>query len=124
MFTGQIDVISNKSTWRSQVYELVDEDDDTTTDLTAVAVLDIVVTIMGITGSVQDYGVRPPSYVYATASIANGKVTVPGPGFQWQFEDTDLSGLCAGTYRVGAKVTMDGFIVDLIIGDLPVVEGN
>jgi len=124
MFTGQIDAISNKATWRSQVYELVDEDDDTTTDLTAVVVLDIVVTIRGITGSVQDYGTTPPSFVYATASIANGKVTVPGPGFQWQFEDTDLSGMCAGTYCVGAKVTMDGFIVDLIIGDLTVLEGN
>lgn len=124
MYTGQVDVISNKATWRSQVYELVDEDDDTTTDLTAVAVLDIVVTIRGITGSVQDYGTTPPSYVYATASIANTKVTVPGPGFQWQFEDTDLSGLCAGTYRVGAKVTVDGFIVDLIIGDITVLEGN
>lgn len=124
MFTGQIDVISNRATWRSQVYELVDEDDDTTTDLTAVVDLDIVVTVRGITGSVQDYGTTPPSYVYATASIANGKVTVPGPGFQWQFEDTDLSGLCAGTYRVGAKVTVDGFIVDLIIGDITVLEGN
>lgn len=124
MFTGEVGVISNKATWLSQVYELVDEDDDTTTDLTTVTVLDIVVTIRGITGSVQDYGVRPPSYVYATASIANGKVTVPGPGFQWQFEDTDLSTMCAGTYRVGAKVTMDGFIVDMIIGDLTVLEGN
>jgi hypothetical protein len=118
MFTGQVDVISNKATWRSQEYELVDEDDDTTTDLTAVVNLDIVVTITGITG----YCTAPPAY--ATASIGNGKVTVPGPGFQWQFEDTDLSGLCPGTYRVGVKVTMDGFIVDLIIGDLTVIEGN
>ena len=124
MFVGEVGVISNRATWLSQEYELVDEDDGTTTDLTAVAVLDIVVTIRGITGSVQDYGVRPPSYVYATASIANGKVTIPGPGFQWQFEDTDLSAMCAGTYRVGAKVTMDGFIVDMIIGDLTVLEGN
>jgi hypothetical protein len=50
-------------------------------------------------------------------------VTVPGPGFQWQFEDTDLSSLCAGTYRLGAKVTIDGFIVDLIDGTIAVVEG-
>lgn len=115
MYTGQVDVISNKATWRSQVYELVDEDDDTTTDLTTIAALDIVVTIGGIE---QDFG------PYVTASIANGKVTVPGPGFQWQFEDTDLSGLCPGTYCVGVKVTMDGFIVDLIIGDIAVLEGN
>lgn len=123
MYTGQVDVISNRATWRSQEYELVDEDDDTTTDLTAVAVLDIVVTIRGM-GSAQDYGATSPASVLATASIANGKVTVPGPGFQFQFEDTDLSGLCAGTYCIGVKVTMDGFIVDLIIGDLTVLEGN
>jgi hypothetical protein len=124
MYTGQVDVISNKATWRSQVYDLVDEDDGTTTDLTAVADLDIVVTIRGLAGSSADYGQLPPASIYATASIANGKVTVPGPGFQWQFEDTDLSGLCAGTYCLGVKVTMDSFIVDLIIGDLTVLEGN
>ena len=124
MYTGQVDVISNRATWRSQVYDLVDEADDTTTDLAAVVDLDIVVTIRGVTGSALDYGRLPPAPIYATASIANGKVTVPGPGFQWQFEDTELSSICPGTYCVGVKVTMDGFIVDLIIGDLTVLEGN
>jgi len=124
MYTGQVDVISNKATWRSEEYDIYDDGDGTTTDLTTIVDLDIVVTIRGITGSVRDYGTAPPAYVHATASIANGKVTVPGPGFQWQFEDTDLSGLCAGTYRIGVKVTMDGFIVDLIIGDITVIEGN
>ena len=124
MYTGQVDVISNKATWRSEEYDIYDDGDGTTTDLTTIVDLDIVVTIRGITGSVQDYGTTPPAYVHATASIANGKVTVPGPGFQWQFEDTDLSGLCAGAYRIGVKVTMDGFIVDLIIGDITVIEGN
>lgn len=114
MFTGQVDAISNKATWRSKVYELVDEDDDTTTDLTEVSDLDIVVTIADqLTGCIR-----------ATASIDNGKVTIPGPGFQWQFEDTDLSSLCAGNYRLGVKVTIDGFIVDLIDGTVAVLEGN
>jgi hypothetical protein len=119
MFTGQVDVISNRATWLSQVYDIVDEDDDTTTDLTAVATLAIVVTVGGFSAE-KNCWCGP----FVTASIANGKVTVPGPGFQWQFEDTDLSGLCPGTYRVGVKVTMNGFIVDLIIGDLTVIEGN
>jgi hypothetical protein len=113
MYTGQVAVISNKSTWRSDVVELVDEDDGTTTDLTAVVALDIEVTI-------SDLDCRSPR---ATATIANGKVTVPGPGLQWQFEDTDLSSLCAGTYRLGVKVTMDGFITDVIDGTIAVVEG-
>jgi len=60
----------------------------------------------------------------ATASIDNGKVTVPGPGFQWRFEVSDLSSLCAGTYRLGVKVTINGFVTDLIDGTVAVLEGN
>jgi hypothetical protein len=113
MFTGQVDVISNRATWLSKVCELVDEDTGTTTDLSTVSPLDIEVTIKDMDGCQR-----------ASATIDNGKVTVPGPGFQWQFEDTDLSALCAGTYRLGVKVTIDGFISDLIDGTVAVVEGN
>jgi hypothetical protein len=125
MFTGQVAVISNKATWRSDVVELVDDDDGTTTDLTEVADLDIVVTIRGLTSTCCDYEFsNSAGGILATASIANGKVTVPGPGFQWQFEVDDLSSLCAGTYRLGVKVTIDDFVVDLIDGTIAVVEGN
>lgn len=122
MFTGQIAAISNKATWASPVCELVDEDDGTTTDLT-VGTVDIVVTIKGQSSSCCDYG-SLNSDVLATASIANGKVTIPGPGFQWQFEVSDLSNLCAGTYGLGAKVTINGFVTDLIDGTIAVIEGN
>jgi hypothetical protein len=113
MYTGQVDDISNKATWLSQACELVDDADGTTTDLTTVSPLDIVVTIKDMDGCQR-----------ALATIDNGKVTVPGPGFQWRFEDTDLSCLCAGTYRLGVKVTIDGFVNDLIDGTIAVVEGN
>lgn len=113
MYTGQVATISNRATWRSDVVELVDEDDGTTTDLTTVSPLDIEVTI-------SDPGC---CYPRVTGTIDNGKVTVPGPGFQWQFEDTDLACLCPGTYRLGAKITIDGFVVDLIDGTIAVVEG-
>lgn len=112
MYTGQVAVISNKATWLSDVVDLVDEDDGTTTDLTTVSPLDIEVLIKDMDGCTR-----------STATIANGKVTVPGPGFQWQFDDTDLSCLCAGTYRLGVKVTINGFITDLIDGTVAVVEG-
>jgi hypothetical protein len=116
MYQGQVDVISNQATWASKTYELVDEDDGTTTDLTdPLLTVDIVVTI-------RDDSDR--SSVLATASIANGKVTIPGPGFQWQFEVSDLTSLCAGTYRLGAKVTIDGFVSDFIIGTVAVLDGN
>lgn len=117
MYTGQVAVISNKATWRSDVIELVDEDDGTTTDLSTVSPLDIVVTI-------SEFPICCSPTALATASIANSKVTVIGPGFQWQFEVGDLSSLCAGTYRLGVKVTIDDFVVDLIDGTITVVEGN
>lgn len=119
MYTGQVDVISNKATWQSKVCELVDEDDGTTTDLTNPALdVDIVVTIR----SIEDGSSNTSALVIAT--VANGKVTIPGPGFRWQFETSDLENLCAGTYRLGAKVTIDDFVVDLIDGTIAVIEGN
>lgn len=116
MYQGQVAVISNKATWASDTYELVDEEDGTTTDLSDPLIdVDIVVTI-------RELCEGAPALV--TASIDNSKVSIPGPGFQWQLEVSDLTSLRAGTYRIGAKVTVDGFVVDLIIGDLTVVEGN
>jgi hypothetical protein len=125
MYTGQVDVVSNKATWRSPVCELVDDQDGTTTNLATIGTVDIVVTISGqSSGSAFNYGSINPSCILATASIANGKVTIPGPGFQWQFEVADLSNLCAGTYRLGAKVTINGFVTDLIDGTIAVLQGN
>jgi len=125
MYTGQVDVISNRATWLSKVCELVDETDGTTVDLSEPGpAIDIVVTISGLSSRSMDYGSINSTCVIATASIANGKVTIPGPGFQWQFEVSDLSGLCAGTYRLGVKVTINGFVTDLIDGTIVVIEGN
>lgn len=115
MFTGQVAVISNKATWLSDVVELVDDADGTTTDLSDGAItVDVVVTIKDIKGCTT----------LATASIDNGKVTIPGPGLQWQFEVSDLTNLCAGIYRLGVKVTIDDFVTDLIDGTVAVLEGN
>jgi hypothetical protein len=116
MYQGHVATISNQATWASDVYELVDEEDGTTTDLTDPLLdVDIVVTI-------RDLCER--STVLVTASVANGKVSIPGPGFSWQLEVDDLSSLCAGTYRLGAKVTVDDFVSDIIIGTISVLDGN
>lgn len=126
MYTGQVAVISNKATWLFDGVELVDDSDGTTTDLSNPALtVDIIVTIKGrSSGSYCDYGGVNSDCVIATASIANGKVTIPGPGFQWQFEVADLSSLCAGTYRLGVKVTINGFVNDVIDGTIAVIQGN
>lgn len=125
MYTGQVATISNTSTWLSDVYELVDPDDDTTTDLTAVVSLSISVIIKAQSNGYRDYEFNA-SIVNAlvTATITNGKVTVPGPGFQWQFLDTDLRSLCPGTYRLIATVTMNGFVSDVIDGTITVIQGS
>jgi hypothetical protein len=62
--------------------------------------------------------------IHKTGSLSDGKVVIVGPGFQWQFEDTDLHCLCAGTYSCGVKVIVNGFIDDLIVGDVAIIEGN
>lgn len=111
MYTGQLAVISNRATWLSDVMEIVDDASGTVTDLTTVSPLDISVSIFD--------GCSP----MAMATITNGKVTIPGPGFQWRFEASDLQGLCAGTHRLGIKVTMAGFVVDLFDGTIAVLEG-
>ena len=124
MFTGQVAIISNKATWASETYELIDDTDDSTIDLSdPLLTVDIVVTIRAMNCRSDDYGTAISSAL-VTASIANGKVTIPGPGFQWQFEDTDLSNLCAGTYRLGVKVTVNGYKDDTIDGTIAVIQGN
>jgi hypothetical protein len=114
MFTGQVDTISNKATWISDTIELYDDADNTTTDLSAISPLDIEITVKDLNGC----------YALATATIENGKVLVPGPGFYWRFEDTDLSRICAGTYKLGVKITMNSTVIDEIIGTIAVIEGN
>lgn len=113
MYTGQVDQISNRATWISETIELYDDSDGTTTDLSAISPLDIEVTIKDEDGCQR-----------VLASIDNGKVFVPGPGFYWRFEDTDLSALCAGTYKLGVKITYDSTIIDEIMGSIAVLEGN
>ena len=118
MYQGQVATISNKATWNSSgdpgEMEIVDEADDTTLDLSDPALtVDIVVTIKDMNDCVK-----------ATASIDNGKVFVPGPGFYWKFEVEDLTNICAGTYKLGVKVTVDDFVTDLIVGTVAMLEGN
>jgi len=114
MYTGQVDQISNKATWISETIELYDDSDGTTTDLSAVSPLEIEVTIKDLNNC-----------TLVTGTIDDGKVLVPGPGFYWRFEDTDLCGvLCAGTYKLGVKITMNDTVIDEIVGTVAVIEGN
>jgi len=119
MFTGQVDVISNKETWISDFIQLVDEDDNVVNILNEDIGFDCTVYIKDDDGC-----------LLVTGSIDDGKVVVSEsdvedePGFQWQFEVSDLTNLCAGNYRCGVKTTSNGEVKDLILGTLAVLEGN
>jgi hypothetical protein len=41
-----------------------------------------------------------------------------------QIEVADLDNLAAGTYRLGVKVSIDGFVTDVIERTIAVIEGN
>jgi hypothetical protein len=119
MFTGQIDTISNKADWVEPLFvQLIDSSDN--------SVIDIQNNDIGFDCSV--YIKDMDGCVRVTGSIATGEVGVAsgddGPGFFWSFEDTALSGLCAGTYQFGIKTTTNGAISDVIIGTIAVVGGN
>jgi hypothetical protein len=120
MFTGQVEIISNRATWLSDFYQFVDEDTDT--------VLNILNQSIGFDCSV--YIKDEHHCQVALATIANGQViasasdVVNEPGIQWTFTVANLSALCAGTYLCGVKVTANGQISDVILGTIAVVEGN
>jgi hypothetical protein len=114
MFTGQVAAISNLATWLSDTYELEDEDDGSTIDLSSGSYT------VAITVYIKDFD----GCQRLTGSLDDAKVVIDGPGFHWQFEDTDLSQFCAGTYKCGVKVTINGFVTDLIVGDVAIIEGN
>lgn len=111
MFTGQVDQISNQATWISETFEVYDDADGTTTDLTTATEIEVFVK--------DQNGCN-----ILTGSVTDGTVLVPGPGFYWRFEDTDLSVLCNGTYRCGVKITINGATIDEILGTIAVIEGN
>lgn len=137
MFTGQVDVITNTQTWQSKNYWPVDADDLAPIDISD-PLLDtvlVVVTIKGVLGSHGwDYrSTAQGNCVLATATASlssgvvtggNGKVVVSDVGFQWQFEVSDLANLCAGTYGLVAKVTINGYVQDVIDGSIAVLQGS
>lgn len=117
MYQGQIAVISNKATWWSDVVELYDEDDDG---------VDTVIDLAdpNLTVDAEIYINDEQGCTLASATIANGKAEIVGPGFQWSFEVADLSRVCAGTYHCVIRLTIDGFVADLVLGTIAVIEGR
>jgi hypothetical protein len=119
MFTGQVDVISNRETWISDFVQLTDEDGTVINILNPDVGFDVSVYVKDESGCHRIVG-----------TVANGKVIIADsdvanePGFQWEFSVDDVRCLCAGTYLCGVKTTSNGEVKDIILGTLAVVEGN
>ena len=58
------------------------------------------------------------------ASTANGKITIPQAGvIQWTFRASELNDLPAGVYEVGIILTKSPDTVQILLGQLPIVNG-
>lgn len=119
MYQGQIDTISNKADWTAPYFvQLTDDADGSIIDITNVDIgFDCSVYIKDMNNCQRVLG-----------SISSGEVIVAdgddGPGFQWAFEASRLSCLCAGTYKFGIKTTANDDVQDTVLGTLAVIEGN
>lgn len=60
-----------------------------------------------------------------TATTDNGKITLGADAgdFRFSFTDEEMSGLPAGSYRIGVMIELDGIRYQLVLADLPVVRG-
>lgn len=132
MYRGQIAEISNRADWIAPFFEqLVDDTDGSIINILNPDIgFDCVVSIgCGPRGACDDYEFENCNWIpIISASIAAGTVIVEsgdtGPGFSWSFTESQLSGLCPGTYRFGIKVTVNGEISDLMIATIVVIGGN
>lgn len=111
MYTGSLAAVSNKEDWIA-ISPLIDESGEEV-DLTA-ATLELFVCRQGC-----------PETAVLTASTGNGKITLPlSTTFQWAFTPDDMATLCAGTYDVFLRVTIDDVVTQILSCTLPVVEGG
>lgn len=59
-----------------------------------------------------------------TGSFGDGKISFPETNtVQWRFPASVMRCLRAGNYEVGATVTKDGEVTQIILGTLPVYDG-
>ncbi|QOG23163.1 hypothetical protein [Bradyrhizobium sp. SEMIA] len=109
MYTGHFATTSNRSDWSEAVV---------LTDVESGEVIEI--TGCRVTLSVTD----ERGCVRLKASTDDGSITLPDVGtFQWDFDATAMGGLCPGAYNVGVRISRDARTVQLVIGNINVMEG-
>lgn len=112
MLTGTLTPVSNQADW-IECYELVDDDTGDLIDISDAT--EIVVEIKDCPNG---------RHARLTSSLEDATVSHVSTGiFQWVFTASQMSGLCAGTYDVRARITKDDIVTQLFIGYLPVLDG-
>ncbi len=109
-FVGTLDPISNKAGWRAD-FELDDADAGGPIDIGGASIV---------------IEVRDPrsGLLALSATTGNGKVTILDTGvFEIDVAPAETQRLGAGTYEVGATITLNGESRQLIIGTLPIMDG-
>lgn len=113
MLTGTLPPASNRADWIDCVEIRDTEADDEDDALIDLSDCSIVLAIYD-----EDYMKR------ADASTDDGDIVIVDAGvFQFTFPRSVMGTLDAGTYKVGCTISRDDETVQLLIGDLPVVDG-
>lgn len=112
MYTGTLAAVSNREDWIASS-PLIDDDGSevTLTDAT----FEMYVCRQGC-----------PDAPILTATTENGKITLINNdlAYQWHFPPEDMGNLCAGTYDVFQRVTIDNVVTQILSCSVPVVEGG
>lgn len=108
MYTGTLPTISNRADWKFQL-GLIDSDTGENVDFT---------------GCILDIVVRDESHCMMLSGTSSDKITVPEIGVaQIWFTESDVQGLCAGSYSAGITITGNGETMQLFAGSVTVIDG-
>lgn len=100
---------TNNADWNMQI-QVNDADTDALVDFTGASIV----------VQVKDQN----KCVVLDGSTANGKVTLPSTGvIEWLFPESEMDGLCVGSYKVGGVYELNDEVVSLFTGDLTIVDG-
>ncbi len=109
-YVGALDPISNKTGWLAD-FELDDAGTGAALDLAGASIV---------------MEVRDPATgcIVLSATTGNGKIIIVDTGvFRVNVPASETQTVRAGTYEVGAALTLNGESRQLIIGTLPVLDG-
>lgn len=106
--------VSNRATW-SEAVEIFDDTTDAPLDISAATEIKLQV-------HEDDPFCRSPRL---SASLTGGTITIENQTgvFTFEFSASQMNGLCPRTYKVGAIAVVAGKTIQLLIGNLPIVEG-